>query len=244
MNNWIKRSCLLLSLLVAVVGCDKSDDKAAVEKGMEVTEQDAHKQYIKENSGFLTPLAGMEDKAPKITEVISLEMVTTKGVVLLEVYPEAAPRAVSRFVELAEAGFYDGTPIFRVVKSPRPFVAQFGINWRDGFREKKQESFDDDTSYFKLESGTLAFAKAGPNTGSTQVFINYDDNSRLAEKNYGYFAAFGKVVKDMSVAESWKSVGDAAGGLDQNQLWNNGDFYLNDLKDKPDMIQSIRVIKE
>ena len=69
-------------------------------------------------------------KAPEITEVVTVSFQTDAGNLTIEVYPQAAPNAAKRFVELVKAGFYDGTPIFRVVNQPRPFVAQFGINWR------------------------------------------------------------------------------------------------------------------
>ncbi|MCA9793281.1 MAG: peptidylprolyl isomerase, partial [Candidatus Eremiobacteraeota bacterium] len=122
------------------------------------------------NSVGLTPLPGKS--APEITEKKVVKMTTDAGDLTIEVYPQAAPNAAKRFIELVEAGFYDNTPIFRVVRSPQPFVAQFGINWREKFPEWQDKNFDDDPSFFKLDRGTLAFAKAGPNTNSTQVFIN------------------------------------------------------------------------
>ena len=75
------------------------------------------------------PLKVLKGKdAPEITEVVKVLMVTDAGELVIEVYPQAAPNAAKRFIELVEAGFFDGTPIFRVVKQPKPFVAQFGIN--------------------------------------------------------------------------------------------------------------------
>jgi len=103
----------------------------------------------------------------------------------------AAPNAAKRFVELVELGYYNDTPIFRVVKNPQPFVAQFGINWRKGMIDWRDKNFNDDPSLFHLDRGTLAFAKAGPNTNSTQVFINYGNNDFLQSQN---FSTFGKVV--------------------------------------------------
>jgi cyclophilin family peptidyl-prolyl cis-trans isomerase len=115
-------------------------------------------------------------------------------------------------------GFYDGTPIFRVVKSPSPFVAQFGIN--SDFKEWENKSFDDDPTMYQLTRGTLAFAKAGPNTNSTQVFINYRENNRLAAPELN-FTTFARVVSGMEVADRFVSVGDERMGLDQDALWLN-----------------------
>ena len=175
--------------------------------------------------------------APALTEVKQVKMTTDLGEVLIDVYPAAAPNAAQRFLELVKSGFYDNTPVFRVVPG---FVAQFGINWRDPHKAWKENNFKDDPSLFKLDKGTLAFAKAGPNTNSTQVFINYGDNSRLATQ--GGFSTFAKVVSGMDVVEKFKAVGDPRMGLDQEALWNNGEAYLQRQPDKPNMILKAEVV--
>ena len=177
---------------------------------------------------YLTPLPEFKDRAPALTQVTKVRFVTTQGNILVELYPQAAPNAVARFTELVQKGFYDFTPVFRVVPN---FVAQFGINWRGSFPEYQKNNFKDDPSYFALGPGTLAFAKAGPDTNSTQVFINYQDNSRLVQQ--GNFTAFGKVVEGLDIALSFPAVGDASMGLDQDQLWGQGDAYLKKLPKQP-----------
>src|SRR5690606_29058961 len=102
--------------------------------------------------------------------------------------------------------------------------------WREPHRAWQSRTFNDDPSLFALERGTLAFAKAGPNSNSTQVFINYAENNRLAADN---FSVFGKVVSGMDVVDSFVRVGDARGGLDQARLWSNGGAYLEGLTTKP-----------
>ena len=91
---------------------------------------------------------------------------------------------------------------------------------------------------FSLERGTLAFAKRGqPNTASTQVFINYRENNRLADPSPSLsFWAFGKVVQGMDVVDKFVQVGDPSGGLDQPRLWADGGTYLESLPVKPTMI--------
>ena len=182
----------------------------------------------------LKPLPGKEKDAPKITKHTTVRFETTAGELAIEVYPEAAPNAAKQFVDLVKAGFYDDTPISRVVPG---FVAQFGVNWRDPHKAWKDRNFKDDPTYFQLERGTLAFAKANfPNSASTQVFINYADNSRLAEPRYNSFTAFAKVVSGMDVVDKFAQVGDPSGGLDQDRLWNDGGNYLASLTAKPTMI--------
>jgi cyclophilin family peptidyl-prolyl cis-trans isomerase len=187
----------------------------------------------------LTPLPGKEGTVPAITEVEAVRLDTTAGDVLIEVYPQAAPNAAKRFLELVRSGFYDDTPVSRVVPG---FVAQFGVNWRDPHKSWENRHFMDDPTLFALERGTLAFAKAGPNTNSTQVFINYRENNRLAEPQFN-FTVFGKVVEGMDVVEDFVQVGDPSGGLDQGRLWADGGAYLESLPVRPTMIESATVVE-
>jgi cyclophilin family peptidyl-prolyl cis-trans isomerase len=181
----------------------------------------------------LTPLPGKEDAAPELTRASTVLMQTTAGDVTIAVYPEAAPNAAERFIELVQSGFYDDTPISRVVPG---FVAQFGVNWREPHKSWQNRNFNDDPTLFALERGTLAFAKAGPNSNSTQVFINYAENNRLADPQYN-FTVFAEVVSGMDVVDSFVQVGDPGGGLDQGRLWNDGAAYLDSLQVKPTMIE-------
>jgi cyclophilin family peptidyl-prolyl cis-trans isomerase len=189
-------------------------------------------------SAPLVPLPGKEGSAPALTQTETVRLVTTAGEVVIEVYPQAAPNAAQRFLELASTGFFDATPVSRVVPG---FVAQFGINWRDPHRAYENRHFRDDPTFFALERGTLAFAKAGPDTNSTQVFINYAENNRLAEPRFN-FTVFGKVVSGMDVVDRFVQVGDPGGGLDQARLWADGGNYLESLPVKPTMIEKATVV--
>src|SRR5688572_18884586 len=185
----------------------------------------------------LTPLPGKEGAGPLLTDVTTVRLATTAGEVVIEVYPQAAPNAAKRFVELVRSGFYDDTPISRVVPG---FVAQFGVNWREPHKAWDDRPFNDDPSLYALERGTLAFAKAGPNTNATQVFINYRENNRLTEPQLN-FSAFGKVISGMEVVDKFVQVGDPSGGLDQGRLWADGGNYLASLPVKPTMIEKATV---
>ena len=188
----------------------------------------------------LTPLPGKEGTVPALTEVTTVRLATTAGDVVIEVYPQAAPNAAQRFIELARSGFFDDTPISRVVPG---FVAQFGINWREPHKAWEDRQFTDDPGFFALDRGTLSFAKSGrPNTASTQVFINYRENNRLADPVPTLsFWVFGKVVEGMDVVDKFVQVGDPSGGLDQGRLWADGGAYLESLPVKPTMIASASI---
>lgn len=189
-------------------------------------------------AGPLEPLEGRS--CPELSKVIKVSMTTDAGDLIIEVYPEAAPNAAQRFLELVGMGFFDNTPIFRVVKKPQPFVAQFGINSKFGGWE--ENNFQDDPSLFQLTRGTLAFAKAGPDTNSTQVFINYKENNRLADPSLN-FSAFAKVVSGMEAADQFVSVGDEHMGLDQDELWANTRI-VDSMQPKPTMIIRAKILGE
>lgn len=228
------RLSLLLSAIAVLSACQPAgDDNAAVQ------EPGAVESIAADTIEQLVPLPGLEQAVPVLTQKTRIAMQTTAGELLIDVYPEAAPNAAQRFVELVQSGFYDNTPVSRIVPG---FVAQFGINWREGHRDWQDRNFNDDPTLFALERGTLAFAKAGPDTNSTQVFINYQENSHLAVPQYN-FTVFGKVVQGMEIVDSFVQVGDPGGGLDQGRLWADGEAYLAEQAVQPSMVINASVVE-
>ena len=229
----VNARCLavLVALAALLAACGQQGGSAPAAKQAAPAAQTAVTSNLK-------ALPGHETDAPKLTRKSTVRMQTTAGELVIDVFPDAAPHAAQRFIELVTSGFYDDTPISRVVPD---FVAQFGVNWRDPHKAWKDKDFDDDPSYYALERGTLAFAKSGANMNSTQVFINYKENNRLADPRYN-FTAFGEVVSGMDVADKFVRVGDPSYGLDQNRLWQDGAAYLDSLTEKPTMIQHAEVV--
>lgn len=231
------RFSLMLGALCLLNACQPAGDDGATASA--ASQSDSPAAAAGSAIEQLVPLPGLEATAPVLTQKTRIVLQTTGGDLVIDVYPEAAPNAAARFVELVESGFYTDTPISRVVPG---FVAQFGINWREGHRDWQDRNFDDDPTLFALERGTLAFAKAGPNTNSTQVFINYTENSHLAVPQYN-FTVFGKVVQGMEIVDGFVQVGDRSGGLDQGRLWNDGENYLASLPEQPSMILGATVLE-
>lgn len=221
----------LLGLLVAA--CDSSGNAQSSGDVTSAASGDNASAASRGIAHTLAPLPAKQGDVPVLTRATTVLLETTAGDVTIEIYPEAAPNAAQRFVELVESGFYDDTPISRVVPG---FVAQFGVNWREPHKSWRNRTFADDPTLFALERGTLAFAKAGPNTNSTQVFINYAENNRLADPQYN-FTVFDKVVDGMNVVDAFEQVGDPSGGLDQARLWSDGGEYLDSLEVEPTMIE-------
>ena len=175
---------------------------------------------------YAEPLADDEDP-----DTFQVKFETSKGEFIVEVHPSWAPKGAARFRELVESGFYDGCRFFRVVPD---FVVQFGINgdpkvqaqWRD-------KTIEDDPVVRSNKRGYVTFATRGPNTRTTQIFINLNDNSRLDEMG---FVPFGAVVSGMSVVDSIESKYRQV--ADQGRIEAEGNAYLKE--NFPDMDYVIR----
>ncbi|MDA8130668.1 MAG: peptidylprolyl isomerase [Elusimicrobia bacterium] len=162
------------------------------------------------------------EKAPATFKV---KFATTKGDFTLEVHRDWAPLGADRFYNLVKAGFFTDIAFFRVIDG---FMAQFGIHgdpavaaaWR-GAR------IQDDPVKESNEKGYISYAMAGPNTRTTQFFINYGNNSRLDGMG---FSPFGKVVDGMKVIDSiYSGYGEGAPsgmGPDQGKVQMQGNAYL------------------
>ena len=186
--------------------------------------------------------AAMNQMAPALYKV---QFATSKGNFTIEVTRDWAPKGADRFYSLVKNGFYDGVRFFRVLRAPRPFMAQFGIAGDPGVSAKWTDaSIDDDPVKESNTRGRISFATAGPNTRTTQVFINYDDNSRLDMLG---FSPFGTVIEGMEVVDMlYADYGEGApraGGPDQERIEMEGNAYL--IKDFPnlDYVTAARIVE-
>lgn len=127
------------------------------------------------------------------------DLETSHGTMSVEFYPEDAPETVNNFVSLAREGYYDGTPIHRIVKG---FVIQGGDptgtgSGGPGFKFKDEKIVRD------YERGTLAMANAGPNTNGSQFFVVLDDLKGKLPKAY---TIFGKVTNGLDAVDAIAAV--------------------------------------
>jgi peptidyl-prolyl cis-trans isomerase A (cyclophilin A) len=166
--------------------------------------------------------AALNEPAPATYKV---QFDTSKGPFVIEVHRDWAPNGADRFYNLVKNGFFDNDRFFRVVTG---FMVQFGINGDPKLSSVWREArIKDDPVKQSNSRGYITFATAGPDTRTTQVFINFADNSML--DNQG-FAPFGKIVSGMNVVDALNAeYGEGAPrgrGPDQSRLQSEGNAYL------------------
>jgi len=188
-------------------------------------------------AGDLSDPASLNEKAPAVYKA---KFDTSKGTFVVEVHRDWAPNGADRFYNLVKNGYYNNARFFRVLEG---FMVQFGINgdpniaavWRDA-------NIKDDPVKQSNQSGTVTFATAGPNTRTTQVFINFGDNAGLDGQG---FSPFGKVVSGMDVVNSlYGGYGEGApggDGPDQRRVQQQGNAYLEKAFAKLDFIRTATI---
>jgi peptidyl-prolyl cis-trans isomerase A (cyclophilin A) len=182
--------------------------------------------------------AALVRQAPAEFEV---KFVTTKGDFVVKVTRAWAPLGADRFYNLVQNRFYDGAAFFRVVKTPRPFVVQFGLSaYPVVSRVWAGARIKDDPVVQSNKRGFVTYAMAGPNTRTTQVYVNLGDNSRLDAMG---FAPFGEVTQGMEVIdELYGGYGDGPGAPDQGLIQEQGSAYLQREFPLLDSIKTARVV--
>ena len=166
--------------------------------------------------------AALKEQAPATYKV---RFDTTKGAFVIQVTRAWAPNGADRFYNLVKNGFYDNVRFFRVISG---FMVQFGINGDPQLSARwRQAQIKDDPVTQSNKRGMITFATAGPNTRTTQVFINFADNTNLDGMG---FAPFGRIVSGMDVVDKLNAeYGEGAPrgrGPDQGKLQNEGNAYL------------------
>jgi len=173
-----------------------------------------------------------------VTQTVTLH--TSVGDIRINLFGNHAPKTVRNFVELAEGNrewthpgtgakttdpLYNGTVFHRVISG---FMVQFGINGDPTIMARwRGAQIGDDQVTQSNKRGMITFAMAGPNTRTSQVFINFNDNSQLDQSG---FAPFGRVLSGMNVVDAINAeYGEGAPrgrGPDQSRLQNEGNAYL------------------
>ncbi len=178
--------------------------------------------------------AQLNETAP---EKYQVNMETSKGLITIDVTRAWAPNGADRFYNLIKNGYYDGCRFFRVVTD---FMIQFGINgdpklntvWRSA------RIPDDPVKQSNLR-GYITFATAGPNTRTTQLFINTNAQGNAFLDSQG-FAPFGKVIEGMNVVD--KVNAEYQERPDQGRIQTEGNAYLEKTFPNLDYIKTATIV--
>jgi peptidyl-prolyl cis-trans isomerase A (cyclophilin A) len=173
--------------------------------------------------------------------VFRVKFQTTAGDFTIEAHRDWSPHGAERFYDLVRTKYYDDSRFFRVV--PGRWV-QFGINGNTKISQQQRHiTIPDDILKQHNTRGYVAFSNTGPNTRSTQVYINLGDNSARNDIEAG-FAPFGQVIEGMDVVEKlYGGYGEHSGGGmragHQDEMFDGGNAYLD--REFPRLDKLIRV---
>lgn len=184
-----------------------------------------------------------DQPAPRAPETFRVRFETSRGPFVVEAHRSWSPHGVDRFYQLVSSGFYDGVRFFRVIPG---FVAQFGIHGDPAVAAAWENMVIPDDSVVQSNiRGTISFATAGPNTRTTQLFINYRDNVALDRIGFSPIAT---VIEGMDVVDSlYGGYGDGppdGRGPDQGRITREGNRYLEREFPKLDFIRTARIVDE
>ncbi len=160
----------------------------------------------------------------------TVKVETTAGDFTIKVHRDWAPNGADRFFNLVSMGYYDDTAFYRVILTPRPFMAQMGFNGDPAVNAVwRKARIKDDPVKKSNTRGMVTFATSGPDTRTTQFFINYVDNSRLDGMG---FSPFGEVIEGMGVVKNfYGGYGEGAPqgkGPSQGRIAAEGNAYLKE----------------
>lgn len=241
-----KKSYLLTFLSMALVSlilaCSPAE-KAVAQNGTPGTPQPtsdaqapaAAQAPARDDAAFVKLLdpEQVKDTAPALCKV---KVKTTKGDFTIELHRDWAPIGVDRFYSLVKAGFFSDIALFRMVKG---FVIQFGIHGSPLVSSAWEDAIIPDEPVRQTNNrGMLTFAKAGPDTRTTQLFINLNDNFTLDKQG---FPPIGKVIEGMEVIDNLNY--EYGQKPSQGKIHTQGNAYLKAEFPNLDYIISMEVIE-
>jgi peptidyl-prolyl cis-trans isomerase A (cyclophilin A) len=180
----------------------------------------------------------LTEKAP---ETFRAQFDTTKGKFTIEVTRSLSPAGADRFYNLVRSGYFTDVEFFRVIPG---FMCQFGIHGDPKVSAKWREaSIPDEPVKGSNKRGTITYAMGGPNTRTTQLFINFVDNTTLDGMG---FSPFGNVVEGMDVVDKINGeYGEGAPrgrGPRQDRIQFEGNAYLKKEFPNLDSIKSAVIL--
>lgn len=183
------------------------------------------------------------DENLKAPEKFDVKIETTKGSAILHVQRAWSPNGADRFYQLVKGGFFTDVAYFRVLNG---FVAQWGIHGDpEVSRQWREKTIQDDPVKESNQRGTVSFATGGPNTRTTQLFVNFRDNSNLDGMGFspiGKFDDEGMEVMD-ALYDEYGEGAPSGNGPAQHLIQAGGNDYLKEKFPKLDYVKSMTVVQ-
>lgn len=228
MTKFLKFATFALFVAVLLTACDTPADRD--------TPQTAEEQRSMPEPTTRTD-AETKQRSP---DVFKIQFETTKGPFVVQVTRDWAPRGADRLYNLVSIGYFKEVAFFRVIDR---FMVQFGIHGDPAVNRKwRMAGIRDDVVKKSNKRGMLTFATSGPDSRTTQMFINFNDNDGLDGQG---FSPVGQVIQGMSVVDSlYKGYGEGAPsgrGPDQGRIQEEGNAYLKAEFPKMDYIKSASI---
>lgn len=191
--------------------------------------------------GSKAPPAAQPRERAQAPAEFTVRLETTKGEVLIDVHRDWAPHGADRFYTAVKAGLYDDVAFFRVLDG---FMAQTGLHGDPAVtRRWRDRRIPDDPVSQSNQRGTVSFATSGPDSRTTQFFVNFGDNGKLDRMG---FAPFGK-VRDMTAVDKLHSgYGEGfpkGNGPSQKKIQLQGNAYLKAEFPELDYIVKARIVE-
>jgi len=230
-----RKSCALLLTALAFSIPALSQTPAPAAKPKSSTSAAAKPAAAAYDQALLKP-ALLKAQAPQSYQV---QFDTTRGTFTVTVTRAWSPLGADRFYNLVKHHYFDGARFFRVLPG---FVAQFGLSANPAVNAAwEKATIKDDPHSQSNKRGTLVFATAGPNTRTTQLFINFKDNGASLDSQG--FTPFGAVDGNgMNVVEMFYDQYGEGSGMDQENISKGGEKYLAQHWPKLDTIKSATLL--
>lgn len=197
--------------------------------------------FILHLNAFAQKPDGDIDSAAPDSFLVAFE--TSKGAFEAVIYRDWGPLAADRFYHLVRLEFFDELSIFRVVPN---YVAQFGIHNKESVnRAWRRMNINDEPVKASNVKGTISFARGGPKTRSTQMFINLRDNSNLDAMPVGGVVGYppiGKIVTGIEVIDTLNGEYGNEPSYFQDSISVQGREFLDRRFPGLDYIKTVRLI--
>lgn len=236
-------NCFLIGALCVTAGCSDQNDDQPRDVLDSIAKMEKARKDLEVPIIYPAPVMPGQQSEKKLDETAapalgaySVKFETTVGDFVVLVHRDWAPLGAQRFYDLVKSGFYDECRFFRVMSG---FMVQFGINGDPTTQQRWERNLRDDPAKESNRRGYITFATSGPDSRTTQVFINFVDNISLDSQG---FSPFGEVIEGMDNVD--KINAEYGESPDQGQIESIGNTYLNAQFPKLDYIKKATILGE